>query len=76
MGELITARAALGDVMMRAARQQDVIAKLACMHDTPPSARRRWYREWCVATGSKCRRDELARVAPGLRKQQQLLLEM
>lgn len=64
MGEPINARAALGDRRMRAGCKEEVILYLAAA-DLRPGTRRNLYRAWCRATESKCRREDLARVAPG-----------
>lgn len=63
MVELITASRALGEHRMRAGAKEEVIAYLAAT-DLPAARRRRWYREWCRATSSKIRREDLDRVAP------------
>lgn len=62
---------ALGHGRMRASCQSEVIAYLAAA-DVPAARRRRWYREWCRATFTKCRREDLARVAPGKPREIQL----
>jgi hypothetical protein len=62
--------------LMVASRKRDVIAYLAASTHSPVQ-RRRWFREWCVATFTKCRREDLARVAPPTkpREEQLSLLE-
>lgn len=71
MPRTISAGEALGHRRMRAGCQEEVIAFLAAA-DSPAPARRRWYREWCKATSSKCRGEDLDRVAPRARRGQQL----
>jgi len=71
MARTIFAGEALGHARMHAARKEDVIAYLAAS-DVPPATRRRWYREWCRATFTKLRPEELDRVAPRKAKEQQI----
>lgn len=72
MPELVTASQALDYHRMRAHCKEEVIAYLAAC-DVPGSRRRRWFREWCKATDSNCRSEDLARVAPwGKPREQQL----
>lgn len=73
MTELVTARAALGDHRMRAAAKEEVIAYLAAC-DVAGGRRRRWYREWCRATASKCHQADLDRVAPSARRRTEVQL--
>lgn len=63
MPELVTASQALGYHRMHVAKKEEVIRYLAAC-DVPASRRRRWYREWCKATSSKCRPEDLDRCAP------------
>lgn len=63
MSDLITASQALGFHRMHASQKEEVIQYLAAC-DVPAARRRRWYREWCRATFSKCRPEDLSRVAP------------
>lgn len=51
--------------------KEGVIAYLAAC-DLEPPQRRRYYRAWCSATNTKCRREDLARVAPGKPREVQL----
>jgi len=60
----ILAGEALGHRLMRAGAKEDVIKYLAAA-DVPAARRRRWYREWCRATLSKLRTEDLDRCAPG-----------
>lgn len=75
MSRTIPVGEAIGAARMRGSAKEDVIAYLAAA-DVPAADRRRWYREWCAATLTKFRREDLARVAPPRkpREQQQLLL--
>lgn len=52
--------------LMRASAREEVLARLAGAPYPAPS-RRRWWREWCCATQSSVRREELDRVAPARR---------
>lgn len=70
--ELVTASQALGYARMYAHCKEEVIAYLAAT-DLPASRRRRWYREWCEATSSACRREDLDRVAPPRKPREQQL---
>lgn len=63
MGRTITPGEALGHRLMRPAAKEEVIAYLAAS-DVPASRQRRWYRDWCCATLTKLRQEDLARVAP------------
>lgn len=62
-GRKIPVGEALGHRRMRPGCKEEVIAFLAASSDAP-AARRRWYREWCGATLTKPRPEDLARVAP------------
>jgi hypothetical protein len=63
MGHKISAGEALGHRRMRGGAKEEVIVYLAASA-VDASTRRRWYREWCRATLTKLRLDDLARVAP------------
>lgn len=63
MSRTVTAREALGDRLMHAARKEEVIQYLAAA-DTSPASRRRLYKEWCGAMLLQVRHEDLARVAP------------
>ena len=63
MARTITAGEALGHRLMRASAKEDVI-KLLGASDLPAAQRRRWYREWCRATLSKLRPEDVDRCAP------------
>jgi len=68
-------REALGDRRMRAGCKEEVIGYLSAT-DLPAAMRRRWYREWCKATYTSLRPEDLRRVAPGKPREVQLgLLE-
>lgn len=54
---------ALPPRLMRGRAKEDVIQYLAAAAGAGV-LRRRWYREWCRATMSSCRPEDLARVAP------------
>jgi len=71
MDRKIFAGEALGYSRMHAAQKEDVIQYLAAAANPAPM-RRRWYREWCKATFTKLRPEDLSRVAPGKPKEQQL----
>lgn len=63
MSRTISAGEALGHRLMRGSAKEEVIRFLAAA-DVPARTRRRWYREWCGATLSKLRAEDLDRVAP------------
>lgn len=63
MSRTISAGEALGHRLMRGTAKEEVIKFLAAS-DVPARTRRRWYREWCGATLSKLRAEDLDRVAP------------
>lgn len=72
MAGKISVSQAIGADRMRAHLRDEVIAYLAAS-DVQPSTRRRWWREWCRATDSKIRREDLDRVAsPRKPKERQL----
>lgn len=74
MPRTISAGEALGHRRMRPGCKDEVIAYLASS-DVPASTRRRWFREWCLATSSKVHNEDLARCAPPRKpKEQQLQL--
>jgi len=73
MTNVATPSEALGAHRLRADCKEEVIAYLAAAA-IPPVARRKLYRAWCAATFSKCRREDLARVAPGKPREIQLSL--
>lgn len=43
-------------------KERLIVYLAAC--DLVPPQRRRYYKAWCSATNTKCRREDLARVAP------------
>lgn len=69
MARTITAGEALGHRLMRASCKEEVIQYLAAA-DVPAPNRRRWYREWCRATLSKCHAEDLDRCAPPARSRE------
>ena len=68
-----TASEALGARRMRAGCKDEVIEYLRAS-DLPAPMRRRWYREWCGATLTKVRIEDLHRVAPPAPREEQLEL--
>jgi len=71
MARTIFAGEALGYQRMRASAKKEVIQYLGAA-DVPGPMRRRWYREWCKATFTKLRLEDLQRVAPLKLQEQQL----
>lgn len=61
MARTISAGEALGHRRMQPGAKEEVIAYLAAA-SVPVPQRRKWYREWCGATGVKVDRSDLDRV--------------
>jgi hypothetical protein len=73
MGTTVDLHKSLPAYLIRGAMKEDVIKYLAAA-DTSPISRRNLYRAWCAATFTKCRREDLYRVAPRRKREDQIPL--